>query len=217
MFKGRPLGIVGGTFDPIHLGHLHVALSSAQALGLHEIRLIPAANPLLRAPPQATAEQRLAMVKLAIANHPQLTVDDCEIRRDGHSYAIDTLLTLREQFPDIPFYYIIGVEQFSQFTHWHRWQEILETTHLVVTTRAGFKFKPQDVLLKLLKQRQVQDVKELSLTLAGNILLLNIVPLALSATEIRKKIMQGENPEVYLPDEVAAYIKKQQLYVSPAK
>lgn len=208
------LGILGGTFDPIHLGHIHLALSCYYALQLNKVRLIPCANPLLREPPLASPEQRLTMVQLAISNHPQLEVDDVEIKRQGPSYALTTLQELRKQFPNQSLCYIIGADQFAQFHRWHCWEEIPELAHVIVTSRAGYKMRWEKPLRKMLKQRQLKDRTELSQQTAGGILLQPIVPLSLSATEIRQKILLGEEPQIYLPQGVADYIRKENLYVS---
>lgn len=206
------LGLFGGTFDPIHLGHLHVALSCCNALNLSKIRLIPSAMPLLRQPPLVNPEQRLAMVKMAIEGHPQLEVDDIEIMRDGPSYAIDTVIALRKQLPDTSLCYIIGVDQFSQFDRWQRWEEFTNYVHLIVTTRSGYKMNLNKSVSEFLKQQQVTDRLAVTQKPAGGILLQFIVPLSLSATEIRQRILQGKHPEAYLPQAVAHYIQQEQLY-----
>ena len=118
------IGILGGTFDPIHFGHLRTALELHQALDLKEVRLIPCYQPVHRKSPIATPEQRLAMVKRAIEFEPALQVDDCEIRRKGPSYTIDTLTFLHEQFPNTPLCLIMGIDAITKFPSWHRWEDL---------------------------------------------------------------------------------------------
>ncbi len=207
------LGILGGTFDPIHLGHLHVALSLYSALGLAEVRLTPCGGPLLRKPPIASAEQRLTMVKIAIENHHGLKVDNREIERGGPSYTIETLRSIRAEIGRRPMMCILGVEQFAQFNQWHDWQQIIELAHLVIVTRAGYDLVWQPEVAKLLKQRQIMDKQLLQQSASGHLMFQSIIPLLISASEIRTKISQGDDPAVFLPAKVWEYIQQQHLYL----
>lgn len=206
----KRIGLLGGTFDPIHLGHLHLALCTAKALDLQEVRLIPNANPLLRHPPLANSQQRFEMLQLAIENHPLLTIDESEIRRNGPSYTIDTVRAIRKEYDSLC--YIMGIDQFSQFNHWHQWQSILDYVHIIVTNRGGFELKPNPDIEELLQQHEVFEINALNTKPNGFILQQYITPLTVSATEIRKEIIEGQTPEVYLPEKVWNYIEANGLY-----
>jgi len=213
--QNKVIGIFGGTFDPVHLGHLHVALSVCNTLKLSEVRLIPSAQPLLRDAPSATAEQRLAMVKLAIAPHERLIADDREIRRGGSSYMVDTLTEIRAEVGEnVPLCCMLSADQFSQFEQWKDWQHILDLAHLVVTTRAGYKFSYSRAVKKLVKQHQCKDFQLLHQSSAGLILFQSLIPLQISGTQIRALIQQGRYDEAktFLPPLVWEYIQETKLY-----
>lgn len=207
------IGLLGGTFDPIHLGHLHLALCVASALDLQEVRLIPNANPLLRNPPLATPAQRLEMLQLAIEDHPKLKIDRCEMQRKGASFAIDTVRSIHHETKDATLLFIMGVDQFSQFNHWHQWRSILDYVHIIVTSRAEFNLNLNPEIAELLQQREVFDIKDLNAQPNGFILQQYITPLSVSATQIRKEILGGQTPEAYLPEKVWNYIAANGLYL----
>lgn len=208
------IGLLGGTFDPIHLGHIHLALSCAHALDLAEVRLIPAGQPLLRESPLVNAKQRLAMVERAVENHPRLTVDTLEIERENPSYAIDTLRLLRSKMPDSGLCYIIGVDQFAQFNRWHEWWHIPQLAHVVVTTRPGHRFRMNRETDRVFHGLLIQDPQLLSTRPAGYIIRQNIVPLPISATAIRTQLATGKHPNIYLDPKVEHYISENHLYRS---
>lgn len=208
----RTIGILGGTFDPIHNGHLHLAKYTLQSLHLQELRLIPAAQPLLRDAPSATAEQRLAMIQLAIQGIPGLVVDDREIHRNGPSYTVDTLADIRRDVGQAPVCFIMGVEQFSQLEKWHQWPKLLSLAHLVVHNRAGFSLQLSQEIATVLQQRQIEDKNLLHQTPAGAIFLQEIPPLMVSGTEVRRRLLEKDNPQQLLPEKVWKYICENQLY-----
>jgi nicotinate-nucleotide adenylyltransferase len=131
------LGIFGGTFDPIHYGHLRTVFEMLEVLNFDEVTLVPSGDPPHRGKTFADAEQRLEMVRVAVQGQPGFSVDDCELRRDGPSYTIDTLSTIREERPDVAVGLIVGMDAFLGLTSWHRWSEILDLAHLVVAHRPG--------------------------------------------------------------------------------
>src|SRR5262249_4511992 len=136
-YHGAAIGILGGTFDPVHLGHLHVALSVYHALHLKTVQLMPSYQSPLRSAPVATVTQRVELLKVAIQDEPRLQLNTYEVNHSGASYTIDTLKALRQNLdPHTPLCLILGVEQFSQFHQWQQWQAILTYAHLIVTTRA---------------------------------------------------------------------------------
>jgi nicotinate-nucleotide adenylyltransferase len=208
----QPIGILGGTFDPIHFGHLRTALELYQALDLAEVRLIPCYQPVHRKLPVATPEQRLAMVKRAIESENALTVDDCEIVRKGPSYTVDTLLYLKGKLPATPLCVIMGIDALLNFPSWHRWEEILQLAHLVVAHRPQYQLPKTGIVADLLKRCLKQSPIALHESLAGNIVLHPVTPLEISATEIRTQIARGRNPRYLLPNNVYQYIQEHGVY-----
>lgn len=208
----KAIGILGGTFDPIHLGHLRMALELYEALDLAKVHITPCFQPVHRKNPTASPEQRLAMVKCAVANEPALFADDREIRRHGPSYFIDTILGMREEMPTTPLCLIIGIDAFLGFTSWHRWKEILNQIHLIVAHRPNYQLPHTGIIADLMKERLQQDISFIHENQAGGILLRPITALEISATDIRKQIAMGRNPRYLLPDSVYDYIKQQGIY-----
>ena len=144
----RMVGVVGGTFDPIHDGHLRMALEVANRLALDEVRFIPSAKPPHRDEPDATDLQRLNMVELAIMGEARFILDDREYRREGDSYMVDTLESLRDEMGrDVSLILILGSDAFLGLTSWHRWQRLLELTHIAVVVRPGFEFNLLNLLI----------------------------------------------------------------------
>lgn len=208
----QAIGILGGTFDPIHFGHLRTALELHQALDFAEVRLVPCFQPVHRKTPVATPEQRLAMVKKAIENEPALTVDSCEIQRKGPSYTIDTLETLRKKLSHTPLCLIMGIDALLNFPSWHRWQDILKLAHLVIVHRPHYHLPQAGVVADLLKERLKNNPESLHECLAGNIVLHPVTPLEISATDIRKQISMGRSPRYLMPDSVYKYIQQHGVY-----
>ncbi len=213
----RPIGILGGTFDPVHNGHLRPALELLEGLDLQEIRFIPCRQPPHRSRPEAAPGHRLAMLEQAIAGQAGFVLDDREMRRDGPSYMVDTLASLRAQMgKERPLCLITGRDAFQALNHWERWREILKLAHLVAPDRPGATQTLPNVLNDLLKHRQIQYAEALSKDPAGAILLQPVTQLAISATEIRALLTQGRSPRYLLPEAVWTYIRDQDLYRSPA-
>lgn len=201
------IGILGGTFDPIHNAHLRTALDVQQALGLEEIRLIPLRNPPHRGQPYTTAEQRLAMVKAAIKNEPRLVVDERELQREGKSYTVDTLHSLRKELgADEPICLLMGTDAFRGFPQWHQPEEILKQAHLVIMQRPG-ESRPY-----LYPERVIEEPKQLGSSPSGLILFQAVTQLEISATAIRELVRQGRSPGYLVPDAVAEIIENLGLY-----
>ncbi len=207
----QAIGILGGTFDPIHFGHLRTALELYQALELKEVRFIPCYQPVHRKSPVASPEHRLAMVRQAIADEPALTVDNCEIERQGPSYTIDTLEILHKNLPDTPLCLIMGIDALLGFPSWHRWEDILKLAHLVVAHRPQYHLPHTGIVADMLKER-LKNVAALHASLAGSIVLHPVTPLEISATDIRKQIAMRRNPRFLLPDSVYRYIEQHGVY-----
>ncbi len=208
------IGILGGTFDPIHYGHLRSALEIKEIFGLDEVRLIPCANPPHRGQPAVTAQMRLDMLELSINNQPGLVIDTRELDRQDWSaqtpsYMVDTLESLRLEFPTGPLLLFIGSDAFKQLTSWHQWQRLFDYAHIVVMTRPGFEAQ---VLDDFFKARLSSDKYGLSQTRAGKLYFQQITQLDISATAIRDIFANKQNPGFLLPDAVIEYIQQHQLY-----
>jgi nicotinate-nucleotide adenylyltransferase len=184
----KPLGILGGTFDPIHLGHIHLANEVYKQLNLQEIRFIPCYQSPFKKRPIATDEQRLTMLKLALKNHPEFIIDNRELQRRKISYTIDTVKSLRQEFANTPLYLIMSADAFSKFNLWRDWQEISQLANLAVANRPGSK--------KLLL----------------NVLFINIDPLPISATKIRALISESKDASSLLPKSVWKFINQNKIY-----
>jgi nicotinate-nucleotide adenylyltransferase len=205
------IGILGGTFDPIHFGHLRTALELQQALDLTEVRLIPCYQPVHRKLPVASPEQRLDMVRRAIEGQPTLQVDACEIQRKGPSYTIDTLNVLKSKYPQATLCLIMGIDALLNLPSWHRWEEILQLAHLVVAHRPQYQLPKTGIVAELLK-KCLKHATALNQASQGNIILHPVTALEISATDIRKQIAKGRNPRYLLPDSVYEYIQEQGVY-----
>ena len=210
----KALGILGGTFDPIHYGHLRPAQESLRALDLAEIRVIPAANPPHRRPPVATPAQRLRMVELAVAGVPGFTVDDREFRRGGPSYTVLTLESLRSEFGDRPLCLLMGLDAFEGIETWHRWQHLPELAHFIVMTRPGWEFPAGEKLPPWARDRLVRETSKLAQASAGKIYFQAVTPQDISATRIREALARGEPVEAWLPSAVLEYIRANHVYVN---
>lgn len=208
----KAIGILGGTFDPIHVGHLRMALESYETLGLAKIHLIPCYQPVHRDLPVASPEQRLAMVKSAIADEPALFADAREIQRKEPSYMIDTLKDLRNEMPKTPLCLLVGIDAFLGFPTWHRFDEILNIAHVVVAHRPSFQLPQNGVLAEFMKKYLQGETAYIRTNLAGGIFLLPITALEISSSEIRKLIAMGRNPRYLLPDGVYNYIQQHGTY-----
>lgn len=206
------IALLGGRFDPIHLGHLHVAKAVHRLLGANETRLIPCHDPPHRDKPKAAAEDRIKMARLAASTEPGIYVDDREIQRAGISYTIDTLKSLRQELPDTALALIMSADTFSEFTRWHEWKEILTYAHIVIVNRPSSQLPTQGELKNFLKEHETKQSEELRETPAGKILILDIPASDISATKIRQQIQNGKNPSQSLPKTVWDYITTHKLY-----
>lgn len=217
------LGFYGGTFDPIHQGHVQSALYVQQYCQLDRLELIPCHLPPHRAHPGVSSEHRAAMVQLAIAPYPQLALNLIELAKNSASYTIETLEQLRAQYPNDTLLFVIGMDSLTQFHHWFRYQEILKLCHLLVCQRPGYQ-PERDETQALLTAHQLKSVSELSDKPAGGILLLPNPPLDVSATAIRKSLQTPDNDHIDMAlgasqaspllqiEAVQAYILEHRLY-----
>ena len=204
------IGIIGGTFDPIHFGHLRPALEIAEQLELDEVRFIPSATPPHRWQPDASAEDRLEMVKLAIQDTPIFKMDDREYQRDGASYTVDTLKSIRNEVGNqTAICMIIGLDAFQSFTQWRDWQGILDRCHLVVSSRPGYKATEID---ESLAKRVVENAQALRQKTAGGVFFAEVTQLDISATFIRKELSNGRSSRYLTTNAVNKYIARNKLY-----
>jgi nicotinate-nucleotide adenylyltransferase len=206
------IGIFGGTFDPIHIGHLRLALELKQQLGLDEMRLVPCYKPPHRELPQASADERAEMLRIALKSCPDLHLDERELKREKPSYTYDTLLDLRRELGDeVSLVLCMGVDAFAGIGNWYCWQELIRLAHIVVVARPGWSLPETGDAANLLQMHK-GEIKHLSYTPAGSIVLQSSRLLPISATEIRKQIHAGESAQFLVPDAVLKYIRKHNLY-----
>jgi nicotinate-nucleotide adenylyltransferase len=213
--KTGVIGIYGGTFDPIHYGHLRTALEVCEALGLAEARLVPCKTPAHRPEPGADAQARLAMLKLALSDaEPRLCVDARELARPGPSYMIDTLLSLRAELgAERPLCLIVGQDAFHGLPGWRRWRALFEQAHIAVMRRpdaAPLRFAGE--LAAEVAQRSVDCPQALARSAAGGICFVDVTQLAISASAIRRLIRAGRSPRYLTPNPVLDWIQQQGLY-----
>lgn len=198
----KPMGVFGGTFDPVHYGHLRTAFEMLQALDFSMVRFVPCGDPPHRGTTFASAEQRLRMVEAATSNQDGFQVDDREILRDGPSYSIDTLLSLREEFPTCSLGLIVGMDAFLGLPGWHRWEEILDVAHIIVAHRPGWKAPDIGPLGDLITEFGTHRIDDLHVALNGRIHIHAVTQLEISSTEIRDLVAAGRDPRFLMPDAV---------------
>jgi len=202
----KPIGIFGGTFDPIHYGHLRTAFELQQALGLAEVRFLPAGNPPHRRHPLADADLRLQMVRAAIEGHRGFVVDDREVRKAGPSYSVETLAELRQENPDRSLCMIVGMDAFLGLPKWHQWQDLLLLSHLVVSHRPGWRAPSSGILGDLLMDHATGRIADLHDVNFGRIFIHAVTQLEISSTELRLLIAARRDPRFLLPDAVRKII-----------
>jgi nicotinate-nucleotide adenylyltransferase len=212
------LGILGGRFDPIHYGHLRLAQEAGETLQLEQVRLIPSGTPPHRGPPEASAAQRLAMLRLAIADNPLFAVDECEVHRKGPAYTVDTLTEIREEVgKQRPLALLLGADAFLDLAGWSRWERLFELAHIVVAHRPGYpveswQARMAPALMREYAGRRLEAPLALHDRAAGGIVVLPIAELDIAASRLRLAVRAGCNPRYLLPDSVLDYIRTHHLY-----
>lgn len=208
----KTLGIFGGTFDPIHIGHLRLALELKQQFQLDEMHLLPCYLPPHRPQPGATAQQRVAMLQLVLQDCAELQLDTRELQRDKPSYTVDTLRELRAQWgSQVSLVLCMGMDSFIGLERWHEWQELLRLAHILVVERPGYTL-PEVGAVAQLRQRHAADAQALRSAAAGALVMAAPRLLDISATDIRAQLRAGVSPQFLLPEAVLHYIRTQQLY-----
>ncbi|WP_371323746.1 nicotinate-nucleotide adenylyltransferase [Dechloromonas sp. ZY10] len=213
-----PLGIFGGTFDPVHYGHLRLAEEAVLQLGLGGVRWIPAGQPPHRGTPQVSGEQRLAMVLRSTAGNPHFSVDPAEVLAAAPSYTVHTLERLRAELGAAqPLVLLVGADAFAGLDRWHRWRDLLALAHLAVSHRPGFPIAAESLgpdLAEVFAGCHNADPAVLAQAPAGRIVSFAMTQLAISATQIRKLLANGLSARYLLPDVALDYIQTHQLYRS---
>jgi nicotinate-nucleotide adenylyltransferase len=214
-----PLAMLGGTFDPVHYGHLRLADDVRRALALAEVRLVPAADPPHRPPPAAAPRDRVAMLELAVREFPGLVVDTREIARAGKSYTVDTLTALRAELPRTPLLLLLGADQFRSLPSWHRWRALFDVAHVVVIPRPEVALDEglPAPMAQAWQARHIDDPQGLRSRIAGSIYEQPVSPQPISSTAIRAALGEGHPVEIagLLPPAVLAYIHSNGLYTQP--
>lgn len=208
----QPIGLFGGTFDPIHYGHLRTAFELWQSLGLAEVRFMPTGSPPHRDQTHAAAEHRLAMVRAAVAGQSAFVVDDREVRRSGVSYSVDTLIEIRAEHPDRSLCLLLGMDAFLGLPHWHRWRELLDLAHIVVAHRPGWKAPTMGPLGEVMVDRGTGAIRDLHEKPAGRVYVHAVTQLEISSTELRQLIVAGHDPRYLVPDQVRSIIRETGCY-----
>lgn len=209
------IGVLGGTFDPVHRGHVQLAQAAIRALPIDQVRCVPAGNPPHRDQPCASPADRLAITRLAFAELPQCVVDDAEVRASAPSWTIHTLERLRAKSPDVALVLIVGADAFLGLPTWHRWQELLHVAHIAVANRPGSPLETMAMTPELaeLWQTHTAEASALSQSPAGKIVSFTMTPCAISATAIRQAVRSGETISNWVPPAVENYIRQHHLYV----
>ncbi len=207
-----PVGVLGGTFDPVHHGHLRLAVELREKLMLREIRLIPNGYPPHRDTPSADTARRIEWIRSSIVDEPGLVLDEREYRRNGKSFTVDTLASLRAEMPNTPLCLVLGMDTFSGLTTWHQWTRLIELAHLVVAPRPGIQAPSTGPLGELVRERGTGDYRDLHARTHGLFYQCDTTPLAISATEIRRLLNQGKSVRYLLPDQVWREIQGAGIY-----
>ncbi len=210
------VGIFGGTFDPVHIGHLRSCVELREYLGLEQIHLLPNSHPPHRQSPEVGAEHRLIMLNLAITAEPGLVTDDRELRREGLSYSIDTLQLLRQELGyDTSLSLCIGMDSLVNLASWHRWQELTDFAHIVVVARPGWQAPASGPVAEWMSNKQRGDAAYLKSEPSGSVLIREMTLLPISSTQLRSDLAAGRSVRYLIPDTVLDYIDQHRLYLRP--
>jgi nicotinate-nucleotide adenylyltransferase len=207
------IGIYGGTFDPIHYGHLRTALEVQEAVGLDEIRFVPCRLPPHRTTPEASPDLRLKMLELALRDaEPGFRIDTRELDRPGPSYMVDTLTSIRAEIGIRPLCLIVGLDAFLGLPRWHRWRELFDLAHIVVMRRPGAVPDFAGDLAPYIAVRHSERAVTLKVQSSGSIYFVEVTQLDISATRIREAVRTGKNARYLVPDPVWRFIQTEGLY-----
>lgn len=208
------IALFGGTFDPVHIGHLHAVSDAAKQVGLTKVRLLPCHIPPHKSGPKVSAEHRLAMLELVCRDWPLFSVDKRELERDTPSYTVETLRQFRQASPKAALIFIIGMDSLKSLDSWYHWPELLKLCHLLVCQRGDCPAEFNPTIQALLAQHQTDNPERLKDTPYGHILLAETREVSQSSTALRQTLAQGREPDL-LPPAVLAYIQQHKLYQAP--
>jgi len=209
----KPLGILGGTFDPVHHGHLRLAVEVWRSCNLAEVRLIPLHTPPHRQTPNTSPGQRLQMLQLATQPSDELVVDDRELQMADVSFTVDTLRSLREEVKQQPLCLIMGMDAFQSLNTWRQWSALLDYAHIIVVRRPGVKMAIAQVdIAELYEKHLTTELSALHTQEAGKIFAVDMAELDISSTRIRERIRTKQNVHYLLPEKVITYIEQEGLY-----
>ncbi|MDG2316343.1 MAG: nicotinate-nucleotide adenylyltransferase [Gammaproteobacteria bacterium] len=206
------IGIFGGTFDPIHNGHLRIALEALEELSLSAVHFIPCGQSPLRSEPAATNDIRLKMVKAAVEVEPRFIMDTREIKRDGPSYTYDTLTTLRDGYKETSMCLILGMDSFISLPRWYRWEQLIDLAHIVIAHRPGWKAPTEGPLGDFVQEHLAESSQDAVTKREGSLFVLPVTQLEISATKLRSFIRLGLDPKFLVPESVRAIIKETECY-----
>lgn len=213
MGPARAVGLFGGTFNPVHIGHLRTALEIRELLGLDEMRLLPCALPPHRDEPHVSARHRANMVSLAIADEPGLVLDERELRRAGPSWTVETLHEVREELgPEAQLSFCVGMDSLVSLANWHRWRELTDSAHLVVAARPGWHLPVEGEVAEWFAERRADSPEGLAGRSHGGVLIAELTLLPVAATDLRSRLAEGHSVRYLTPDSVLDYIRKHRLY-----
>lgn len=207
------VGILGGTFDPVHNGHTRIALDIATGCQLERVFMVPNARSPLRDSATASVENRLDMLRRVADSDPRLLVDTRELERPAPSYMVETLQSFRDEMPATSLCFILGMDAFMQFHQWHRWQDIPELAHLIIAHRPGSEMAIQEAALSAMyDERKTDKLDDLHQEVAGHIYLCDVTQVDVSSTTVRECVVTGKPINELVAEPVAEYIKEHRLY-----
>ncbi|HIF18280.1 MAG TPA: nicotinate-nucleotide adenylyltransferase [Cycloclasticus sp.] len=212
--SAESIGLYGGTFDPVHLGHLTAASDVQQTLSLDYVQMVLSANPPHKKPPVLNADERFSLLSASVKAFPHLQADDCEIKRDGPSYMVDTLRYYRKIKPEASLLLILGMEAFNGLMSWHQWQHIIGLAHIVVTDRAGFNNELVPEIEAYAATYITKDKSTLKHLTHGKIYHQPVSALDVSATQLRQRIMDKKSVEQWLVGDCWTMIQQHDYYTA---
>lgn len=208
----KDIGILGGTFDPVHNGHLRTALAAQQDFSLDAVRLVPCHHPVHKDEPKVSAQHRIAMLHKATKTEKKLVVDVRECMRPGPSYMVETLESLRTEHPHDRLFLLLGADTFNKLEAWKDWQKLFELAHIIVITRPGWEIKPSHLIEEYCEQRIVSNFSEMCETQVGKVLVYSFIPLMIASSDIRLQLQENKSVRYLTPNKVINYINKHELY-----
>lgn len=208
----KDIGILGGTFDPVHFGHLRTALAAQQDFSLDEVRLIPCHHPVHKNEPQVPAQHRISMLHKATKAEKHLLVDVRECMRPGPSYMVETLESLRNEYPNDRLFLLLGADAFNNLDAWKDWQKLFELAHIIVISRPGWEIKPSQIIEDYCEHRTVSNFSEMCKAQVGKVLSYSFIPLMIASSDLRSQLKEKKSVRYLTPNKVIKYIKKHKLY-----